>query len=46
MLGITADPLWAENMEDIAFNSFPASMMPDLKALRYITSPNQTVRRL
>ena len=23
MLGITADPLWAENMEDIAFNSFP-----------------------
>lgn len=43
MLGITADPLWAENMEDIAFNSFPASMMPDLKALRYITSPNQTV---
>ena len=43
MLGITADPLWAENMEDIAFNSFPASMMPDLKALRYITSPNHTV---
>ncbi len=43
MLGITADPLWAENMEDIAFNSFPAAMMPDLKALRYITSPNHTV---
>ena len=43
MLGITADPLWAENMEDVAFNSFPASMMPDLKALRYITSPNHTV---
>lgn len=43
MIGITADPLWAENMEDIAFNSFPAAMMPDLTALRYITSPNQTV---
>lgn len=43
MLGITADPLWAENMEDVAFNSFPASMMPDLTALRYITSPNHTV---
>lgn len=43
MIGITADPLWAENMEDIAFNSFPASMMPDLRALRYITSPNQTI---
>lgn len=43
MVGITADPLWAENMEDVAFNSFPAAMMPDLKALRYITSPNQTI---
>lgn len=43
MLGITADPLWAENMEDVAFNSFPAAMMPDLRSLRYITSPNHTV---
>lgn len=43
MLSITADPLWAENMEDVAFNSFPAAMTSDLKALRYITSPNHTV---
>ena len=43
MLSITADPMWAENMEDVAFNSFPASMMPDMKALRYITSPNHAV---
>lgn len=43
MLGITADPLWAENMEDVAFNSFPASMTADLTALRYITSPNHTI---
>lgn len=43
MLGITADPLWAENLEDVAFNSFPAAMTPDLKALRYITSPNHTI---
>ena len=43
MIGITADPLWAENMEDVAFNSFPAAMMPDLRSLRYITSPNHTV---
>ncbi len=43
MLSITADCLWAENMEDVAFNSFPASMMPDLKALRYLTAPNQIV---
>lgn len=43
MTEICADPLWAENMEDVAFNSFPASMMPDLTALRYITSPNHTI---
>jgi len=43
MLQITGDPYWAENCEDIAFNSFPASMMPDLKSLRYITSPNHVI---
>ena len=43
MLSINADPLWAENMEDVAFNSFPASMTADLKALRYITAPNHAV---
>ncbi len=43
MLMITGDPYWAENCEDIAFNSFPAAFMPDYKSLRYITSPNQTV---
>ena len=43
MLSINADPLWAENLEDIAFNSFRASMTADLKALRYITAPNQAV---
>lgn len=43
MLSINADPLWAENMEDIAFNSFPASMTADLRSLRYLTAPNMTV---
>jgi len=43
MLMITGDPLWAENCEDVAFNSYPASLMPDYKALRYITSPNHVV---
>lgn len=43
MLQISGDPYWAENCEDIAFNSYPASMMPDYKALRYITSPNHVV---
>lgn len=43
MLQISGDPYWAENCEDVAFNSYPASMMPDYKALRYITSPNHVV---
>src|ERR1017187_4487906 len=41
LAGITGDPLWADRAEEIAFNSFPASMTPDLKGLHYITSPNQ-----
>lgn len=43
MLQITGDPSWAENCEDVAFNSYPAALMPDYKALRYITSPNHVV---
>lgn len=43
MLLISGDPYWAENCEDVAFNSYPAALMPDYKALRYITSPNQVV---
>lgn len=43
MLLISGDPYWAENCEDVAFNSYPAAMMPDYKALRYITSPNHVV---
>jgi len=35
--------LWAENCEDVAFNSYPAAFTSDMKALRYITSPNMTV---
>jgi hypothetical protein len=41
MLTITGDPVWADRCEDVAFNTFPASMTPDLKALRYLTAPNQ-----
>lgn len=43
LLLMTGDPFWAEHCENIAFNSYPASMMPDLKSLRYITSPNHTI---
>lgn len=43
MMGITGDPSWADHLEDVAFNTLPATMMPDLRALRYITSPNMAV---
>lgn len=32
--------VWADRCEDVAFNSLPASMTPDLKGLRYLTAPN------
>jgi hypothetical protein len=40
LLKITGDPGFADRLEDVAFNSLPASMTPDLKALHYVTSPN------
>lgn len=43
LLQMTGDPFWAEHCEEIAFNSYPAAVMPDFKSLRYITSPNHTV---
>ncbi len=41
LMRITGDPLWGERCEEIAFNSFPAAMTPDQKALHYITAANQ-----
>lgn len=43
MLRMTGDPFWAEHCEEVAFNSYPAALMPDYKALRYITCPNHVV---
>ena len=40
LLRITGAVEWADRLEDVAFNSFPASMTPDLKGLHYITAPN------
>lgn len=37
---ISGNPLWIDRCEDIAFNSFPASLTPDWKALHYLTSAN------
>lgn len=43
LVRVTGDILWADRCEDVAFNSLPASMTPDLKALRYLTAPNLAV---
>lgn len=43
LMGITGDPFWADHCENIALNSFTAAMMPDMKSLRYITSPNMAI---
>ncbi len=43
LTGITGDPVWADNCEDVAFNTYPAAVMPDFKALRYLTAPNMVV---
>jgi hypothetical protein len=41
LLGITGNPVWADRCENVAFNSLPAAFTADLKALRYLTAPNQ-----
>jgi hypothetical protein len=43
MLGYTGDPMWAENAEDVAFNTMPAALTPDYRALRYLTAPNMVM---
>lgn len=41
LLAICGDPFWADQCEDVAFNSYPAAFMPDFKAFRYLTGANQ-----
>lgn len=40
LLRITGDLFWADHTEDVAFNTYPVSFMPDYRSLRYLTSPN------
>jgi hypothetical protein len=49
---MTSDPVpaaiyrryfWADNCEDVAFNTFPAAFTSDYKALRYLTAPNMVI---
>ena len=37
---ISGEPLWADRCEEIALNTLPAALTPDLKALHYLTGPN------
>ena len=43
LLRQTGDSFWADHCEDVTFNTFPAALMPDIKSLRYITSPNMVL---
>ena len=43
LLQISGDPFWADNCEDVAYNTFPAALTPDMRALRYLTAPNLVV---
>ena len=40
LMGITGDPMWGDNCEDVAFNTYPAAVLPDFRGLRYLTAPN------
>lgn len=40
LVRITGNPFWADHCEEVAFNSLPAAMTPDLKGLHYLTAPN------
>lgn len=40
LMELTGSSTWGDRCEDVAFNSLPASMTPDLKSLHYLTAPN------
>lgn len=43
LMRISGDPFWADNCENVAFNTYPAAVMPDFRSLRYLTGPNMVV---
>ncbi len=43
LLRLTGDTFWADHCELIAFNALPAAFMPDMRSLRYLSSPNMAV---
>jgi len=43
LLKVSGDLKWADRCEDVAFNSFPSTVTPDFRALRYLTAPNMII---
>ncbi len=43
LMRISGDPFWADHCEEVAFNTYPAAVMPDFTALRYLTAPNMVI---
>ncbi|HET6254961.1 MAG TPA: beta-galactosidase [Puia sp.] len=43
LMGITGDAMWGDNCEDVAFNTYPAAVLPDFRGLRYLTAPNMVL---
>lgn len=43
LMQISGDPFWADQCENVAFNSYPAAVLPDFRGLRYLTAPNMVV---
>ncbi|MBO4220119.1 MAG: glycoside hydrolase family 127 protein [Clostridia bacterium] len=41
MASLTEDPVWFDRIEDIMFNSFPATHTPDYSGIHYLTADNQ-----
>lgn len=43
LMRISGDPFWADHCEEVAFNTYPAAVMPDFRSLRYLTGPNMVL---
>lgn len=43
LFGITGDVFWADHCEELAFNTYPASLTADFRALRYFVAPNMVL---
>jgi hypothetical protein len=40
LASITGETVWGDRCEEVAFNSLPAAVDPEMRALHYLTAPN------